>query len=261
MCGRYRLTQAERFAELNNLEFRDGLPADEFSDVRLGGRWKSPRYNICPDSYVAAVLDTDPRSIVPLRWGLVPPWSPSPKREAATINVRAETVSKAPSFRAAWKKRRCLIPADGLYEWKKITEKQKQPYDISMRGGEPFAFAGLWEIWWPKDAPEGTPPLRTCTIITAEPNELVAQIHNRQAVILPRERYAAWLSPDTSEADRLAMLEPYPSEGMTAHPISTRVNKPGDDDPTLIEEVPPATAFPTRPQKAKADDAQGDLFG
>lgn len=196
MCGRYRLTRAERFARMNGIEFADGLPADEFSETRLGGNPFRARYNICPDTLIAAVLDTEPRAMVPVRWGLVPSWSKSPKRDFSTINAKAETVATANSFRAAWKKRRCLIPADGFFEWKKITEKQKQPFDISMRDGEPFAFAGLWEEWWPKDAPEGTAPLRTCTIITGEPNDLVAQIHTRQAVILPRESYAAWLSPD-----------------------------------------------------------------
>jgi len=100
--------------------------------------------------------------MVPVRWGLVPSWSKSPKRDYSTINAKAETVATTNSFRGAWKKRRCLIPADGFYEWKKITEKQKQPFDISMRDGEPFAFAGLWEEWWPKDAPDGTAPLPTC---------------------------------------------------------------------------------------------------
>jgi len=219
MCGRYRLTQAELFAELN--------------DIRLGGKPFPKRYNIAPTQRVAVVYDEAPDTLGEARWGLVPSWAKDTKIASSLINARCETVATKPAFRAAWKKRRCLVPADGFYEWQK-SGAVKIPQHILMRTGEPFAFAGLWETWHDPATPEAE-PLRTCTIITGPPNELVAPIHDRMPVILPRERYTAWLSPETTPEERTAMLTPFPAEQMRAYPISPRVNSPRNDDPALID--------------------------
>jgi putative SOS response-associated peptidase YedK len=259
MCGRYRLSHAERFAHLNGLEFADGMPADEFSEVRLGGGPFPARYNVAPTQRMPVVFDENPRQLGLARWGLVPSWAKDPKIGNSLINARAETVASKPAYRAAWKKRRCLVPADGFYEWQKAGAA-KIPQHILMKDGEPFAFAGLWEIWRDPAAPPEVEPLRTFTIITGEPNALVAPIHDRMPVILPRDRYVAWLSPDTPEAERAAMLVPFPAEQMHAYPISSRVNSPRNDDAALIEEVSADRPLPTQPKPA-SDQTQPDLFG
>jgi len=151
---------------------------------------------------------------------LIPYWAKDPKIAYRTINARAETVDKAPSYRQAFKKRRCLIPADGFYEWRK-TAKPKLPFAIAMKDARPFTFAGLWENW--KD-PESGEWLRTCTIITGEPNELVAQIHPRMPVILPKQHHAAWLG-ETDDGNLKALLLPYPADQMRMWEISPRVNE------------------------------------
>ncbi len=145
------------------------------------------------------------------------------------INARAETVSEKPSFRTAFKKRRCLIVADGFYEWQK-TDNGKRPYHVKMRDDSPFAFAGLWETW--KNGEE----IRSCAIITTEANDLMGEIHHRMPVILPPENYGAWLDPDFDEKEALtALLKPYPSDEMEAYAVSRRVNKPANNDPNVVE--------------------------
>lgn len=215
-----------------------------------------------------------------LRWGLVPFFAPDVKFGFQCINARAETVASKPAFREAWKKRHCLVPADGFYEWQKLDPagKQKQPYHIGMADDEPFAFAGLWESWRGPDLEKGRGgagetsgirgaagepgELRTFTIITGPPNELVAPIHDRMPVILPREKYAAWLSPDTPPEERAAMLKPFPAERMKAYRISPRVGSPKNDDAAIIEPLGVAP-LPVRPGKGKlkTDPGQGELFG
>jgi putative SOS response-associated peptidase YedK len=162
-----------------------------------------------------------------LRWGLVPYWAKDEKIGFKTINARAETVETAHSFRSAFKKRRCLIPADGFYEWKKVIGG-KIPYSIEMKDGSPFVFAGLWEGW---QNPETQEWLRTCTIITGQPNELVAEIHTRMPVILPPETHDPWL---TGEAGKDILL-PFPAEAMKIRAVSRRVNKPENGDPGILE--------------------------
>lgn len=182
------------------------------------------------------VLDEAPDTLTELRWGLVPSWAKDWKLGAQCINARSETVATKPAFRAAWKKRRCLVPADGFYEWKRCGSG-KVPHDITMRDGEPFAFAGLWEIWRDPAQPDA-PPVRTFSIITGPANELVAPIHDRMPVILPRDKYRCWLSSDTSLDECTNMLQPFPAELMCARPISPRVNFPRNDDPSLLEPDP-----------------------
>lgn len=203
----------------------------------------SPRYNIAPTQAVATVVATsDPttpqgsgeafrRAIRMMRWGLIPSWADDPAIGSRMINARAETLSTKPSFRSAFKRRRCLILADGFYEWKKL-DCGKQPYHIRVRGGEPFAFAGLWERW---SGAEGG-PIDSCTIITTEPNELLATVHDRMPVILDRGDYDRWLDVSGDEpAHAAALLRSFPAERMEAYPVSTLVNSPANDNPKCIE--------------------------
>ena len=194
------------------------------------------RYNIAPSQPIAAIRidpDTATRTLVMLRWGLIPSWAKDPKIGNQCINAKAETVAEKPSFRSAFKKRRCLVVATGFYEWQ-VQGRVKQPMWIGLRSKQPFAFAGLWEHW----APAEGEPLETCTIITTEPNELMQPIHNRMPVILPPVFYNQWLDPTFQRVERLnALLRPYPSEKLTAYPVSTLVNNPRHDDPQCLEPV------------------------
>lgn len=166
-----------------------------------------------------------------LRWGLIPSWAKDPKIGSQCINAKAETVAEKPSFRSAFKTRRCLVLATGFYEWQRHG-RTKQPIWIGLRSTRPFAFAGLWEQWQPS---EGA-PLETCTIITTEPNALMAPIHNRMPVILAHTSYDQWLDPAFQQIDSLkALLSPYPSEELTAYPVSTLVNNPRNDTPQVLE--------------------------
>lgn len=220
MCGRYTLTTpVETLAE----EF--GL-TESLPEV-------SQSYNVAPTQEVAAVLNGSGRHLEMLRWGLIPSWADDPRIGSRMINARSETAPEKPSFRKAFKERRCLILADGFYEWQK-TNNGKQPFYIRMENGSPFAFAGLWESW---QDPEG-PEVRSCTILTTDPNELLAPVHNRMPVILHPEDYELWLDPDVREVDLLSpLLVPYPADSMEAYPVSRRVNNPANDEPDCIEAV------------------------
>jgi len=169
------------------------------------------------------------------RWGLIPSWSKDPSIGDRMINARAESLAEKPSFRNAFRRRRCLILADGFYEWKQVPEsKTKQPFYIRMKDSLPFAFAGLWEIWVSPDGSE----IRSCTIITAQPNELVATIHNRMPVILSEEAYDLWLAFGDKPVDQLEkLLVPYPDNEMQAFPVSPMVNSPQTDAPELIKPI------------------------
>jgi len=226
MCGRFTLHHstkeiAERFAVQKTL-----------FDVQ-------PRYNIAPGQPIPVVTlqNGNGRQLDGFKWGLVPFWANDPSIGNKMINARVETLATKPSFKNALTRRRCLIPADGFYEWKQdsaATSKLRQPMHIHLRDRELFAFAGLWEEWKPKDQPDAK-PLRTCTIITTTPNQLLATMHHRMAVILRREDEAAWLDPNLQEADELlSMLQPYPHEAMDAYPISTKINSPAFDAPDCI---------------------------
>ena len=196
----------------------------------------TPRYNIAPSQPIAAIRidpDTATRTLVMLRWGLIPSWAKEPKIGNQCINAKAETVAEKPSFRSAFKKRRCLVIATGFYEWQ-VQGRAKQPIWIGLRSKRPFAFAGLWEQWKP---PEGE-PLETCTIITTEPNDLMAPIHNRMPVILSPASYDQWLDLSFQQIEPLkALLRPYPSEELTAYPVSTLVNNPRHDASQCLEPV------------------------
>ncbi len=168
-----------------------------------------------------------------LRWGLIPLWAKDPKIGNQCINAKAETVAEKPSFRSAFKKRRCLVVATGFYEWQ-VQERIKQPLWIGLQSQRPFALAGLWEQW---TSGEGE-PLETCTIITTEPNDLMAPIHNRMPVILAPASYDQWLDPTFQHIEPLkALLRPYLSEELMAYPVSTLVNNPRHDVPQCLEPV------------------------
>jgi putative SOS response-associated peptidase YedK len=219
MCGRFTL--AVPAAEI----------ADLFEvDARLNLR---PRYNIAPTQQAPVVRakKDEGRELALLRWGLIPAWAKDPAIGNRMINARAESVAEKPAFRAAFKARRCLVPADGFYEWQKAG-KGKQPFYIRRKDKQPFAFAGLYERW--QNRAEGE-ILDTFTIITTEPNVLMAPIHNRMPVIIPEDDYDRWLDPEeTGDPD---LLVPYPEEELTAYPISTWVNSPAHDDARCIEPV------------------------
>jgi putative SOS response-associated peptidase YedK len=219
MCGRFTL--AVPAAEI----------ADLFEvDARLNLR---PRYNIAPTQQAPVVRakKDEGRELTLLRWGLIPAWAKDPAIGNRMINARAESVAEKPAFRAAFKARRCLVPADGFYEWQKAG-KGKQPFYIRRKDKQPFAFAGLYERW--QNRAEGE-ILDTFTIITTEPNGLMAPIHNRMPVIIPEDDYDRWLDPEeTGDPD---LLVPYPEEELTAYPISTWVNSPAHDDARCIEPV------------------------
>jgi putative SOS response-associated peptidase YedK len=221
MCGRYRrTTREEEFARIYS------IPIPKQPDLPVS-------YNIAPSQNVLAIrfnLETRERTLDQLRWGLIPHWAKNQKIAYRTINARAESVDKAPSYRQAFIKRRCLIPADGFYEWRK-TAMPKLPFAIALKDGRPFTFAGLWENWKDSETEKWT---RTCTIITGEPNELVAQIHPRMPVIIPEQHHAAWLG-ETDDANVKELLVPYPADQMRMWEISPRVNSPKNDDPSLWE--------------------------
>lgn len=217
MCGRYNLiTDAQ--ALIDFFEVANGLEIQ-------------PRYNIAPSQNIVAVRQqNDERQLAWFHWGLIPFWAKDKSIGNHMINARAETVADKPAFRAAFRKRRCLIPATGFYEWKAVNGR-KQPYNIRIGDEKLFAFAGVWEHWAPKHGK----PIESCSIIVTEANEAVASIHDRMPVILHPDNYQAWLDPDYQDnAVLTAMLKPCPSRWINAYPVSTHVNKPQNDDEACI---------------------------
>ena len=232
MCGRFTLSApGEVVAELFELAEKPPL---------------TPRYNIAPTQPAPVVLwdgELNRRRFDLLRWGLIPSWADDPQIGNRMINARAETAAVKPAFRAAFRCRRCLVVADGFYEWKPPSvppcqggrQGGKQPFYIRMRESGPFAFAGLWEHW---EGADGT-AIDSCTILTTGPNDVVRPMHDRMPVILHRQDCGRWLDPDVQGVDSLApVLRHYPSEEMRAYPIGTRVNNPANDGPACIEPLP-----------------------
>ena len=231
MCGRFTL--ASDAEALHQTFFDFGMPMD-----------LSPRYNIAPTQDVAVIANTLPDTgehpetgqVEFFHWGLIPSWAKDPKIGNRMINARSETLSEKPSFRNAYKRRRCLILADGYYEWKQIPgDRSKQPVYIRLKSQKPFALAGLWEVWQADGMDE---PLRSCTIITCPPNAFLEEIHHRMPVILPQDAYAEWLAPNQQSADRLQpLLVPYGDEEMEAYPVSRFVNRPTNDSSECIAPI------------------------
>lgn len=219
MCGRFTLT-----ADPNELR-------EMFPWLQIPPNIQ-PRYNIAPTQPVAVVPNDGENRLNYFIWGLIPSWAKDPAMGSRLINARSETVSEKPAFRAAFRRRRCLIPASGFFEWKSAEgQKSKIPMYIQMKTGKPFAFAGLWERW---DSTDGS-TIFSCTILTTEPNELMREIHNRMPVILASEAYPLWLDPGEPEANLLKpLLKPYPADEMKAFEVSRLVNKPQNDQPAVI---------------------------
>lgn len=215
MCGRYVLSlQAEALAAHFGLDEYVNYP---------------PRWNISPGSDIPVIRQSPEgkRVLHLLRWGLVPHWAKDADLGQRLNNARAETVAGKPAFREAFRRRRCLIPADGFYEWKTL-DKGKQPYYIRLRSGQPLAMGGLWEAW---RAPDGS-MLRTCAIITTRANGLLAPIHDRMPLIIAPEHWQTWLSGPVTAA--LSLCTPFPAERMQAWPVHPRVSKTLEDGPALV---------------------------
>jgi putative SOS response-associated peptidase YedK len=231
MCGRFSLTTpTEGLRALFGFDELPNLP---------------PRYNIAPTQDVAGVKlagDDGKPSFTLFRWGLIPSWAKDPSIASRLINARAETIAEKPAFRAAFRRRRCLIPADGFYEWEKRPDGGKQPWRVTLEGGVPFAFAGLWEDWLGADGSE----VETCTIVTTDAAPGIAKIHHRMPVILDPADHDGWLrgTPD----DAAALLHPFRGT-LVSYRVSTRVNSVRNDDETLLE---PAAA-PEQPENAQLD--------
>lgn len=221
MCGRYTLRRnLKQLADLFHI-----------GDAHLP--LFDARYNVAPSQDVRAVRQPDGRELVELKWGLVPSWANDPKIGYGMINARCETVAEKPSFRSAFKRRRCLILADGFYEWKKTGAKTKQPYFVHLKDDQPFAFAGLWE-YWERDGEV----IESCTILTTDANALMKPMHDRMPVILPDHVYDEWLDPDNQATGDLPnLLKPYPTDEMAAHPVSTYVNSPKNQGPECTETI------------------------
>jgi putative SOS response-associated peptidase YedK len=221
VCGRFSLIVSARLlAELFDLE---GIAQLE------------PRYNIAPTQSINIVRESDDkrREWAVAHWGLIPSWAKDPSIGHRMINARAETAHEKPAFRSAVRHRRCLIPADGFFEWRS-EDGAKQPYYIHFSDSRPFAFAGLWERWQP---PQG-PSVDSCTILTTSANALVEQLHHRMPVILDPSDYGEWLSNKPLAVDRLhALLVPHPPEPMECYPVSTVVNRPANNDPECVRPV------------------------
>ncbi len=246
MCGRYSLTSPPEamyllfgLRELTNL---------------------APRYNIAPSQDVPVVRtgENGVRELAMLHWGLIPSWAKQRDFGAKTINARAETVAEKPSFRAAFKKRRCLIPADGYYEWVKVGGG-KQPYRFSRKDGGVFALAGLWEHW--QDPADGE-TVESCSIIVREAGPMTAPLHHRMPAIVPPEQFELWLGESGADQTEVAAVLGTPNEdGLKVYPVSKRVNSPRNDDPGCIEALDEAQEDDAGTQDDEAPPpAQGNLF-
>lgn len=223
-----------------------------------------PRYNIAPGTDIPAItLGAQGRKLEGLRWGLVPFWAKDASIGNRMINARVETLAEKASFKHALSRRRCLIPADGFFEWKEertsTSKKNKQPMHIRFGDERLFAFAGLWEEWRDKENPDA-PPLKSCTIITGAPNALLATMHHRMAVILKPEDEARWLDPNLQEADELLpLLGMFPDDAMESYAISTRINTPAYDAPDCLAPLAEASE-PHVSSPRESEDAQRTLF-
>ncbi len=235
MCGRYRLTAKERW-----LSEYFSIPAE---DIEWAARW-----NIAPTEKVATIRqdrEEPKRKFAKMRWGLIPYWAKDISIGAKTINAVSETPAEKPVFRDSMKRRRCLIPADGFYEWKRIGPKKKQAYNIGLKDDGLFAFAGLWDRW--KD--EAGNSIESCTILTTEANALLKDIHDRMPVILSPDDYDLWLDPGVTDPARVAdLLKHFDARLMRVYPVSSTVNSVKNDNPECAEEVTVSGDEPAQPK-------------
>lgn len=220
MCGRFTLT-------VDTAELQAAFAGFEFPSLA------APRYNIAPSQPVLALPNDGKNKADFFVWGLIPAWAKDPTIGARMINARAETLAEKPSFRGPYRYKRCLIPADGFYEWKKLPgQGAKIPHRITRKDQRPFAFAGLWDEWL---SPDGS-QVKSCVIITTAPNALVAEIHDRMPVILHPQDYEAWLSPEARLPQELqSLLTAFPAEEMSAYPVGRLVNNARLDTPEMIQ--------------------------
>jgi putative SOS response-associated peptidase YedK len=227
MCGRARLS-----SDVSEIKVAFRIPPER-PTPNFAASW-----NVAPTDPLPIVrydAKDRQRSLEVMRWGLVPFWAKDIKVGFANINAKAEGIENKPAFREAFRQRRCLVPVDNFYEWKKVDDGGKQPYAIGLKGGGLMALAGLWETW---RAPSSGERVRSFAIVTTEPNELCAQLHNRMPVVLAREAWPAWLGEQPADIHQLkALLAPYPSEDMICWPVSARVGNVKNNDPSLVEPV------------------------
>jgi putative SOS response-associated peptidase YedK len=220
MCGRF--TQTIDTAGI----------AEAFGVEEISGDLK-PSYNIAPTQQVAVIISDGKRRLTQVRWGLVPAWAKDIAIGNKLINARAETITEKASFRTAFKKRRCLVVADGFYEWQKQGDGRRPVY-IRLKSGQPFGMAGLYEVW---RSPEGE-EITSCAIVTTAANELMRPIHERMPVIIPKANEDLWLDPQVQEAEVLLnLLQPYSAAAMQAYPVSKRVNSPANNSPGCVKPV------------------------
>ena len=236
MCGRFaRRSTQEVLADWFGIEPED-MP------------FFAPDFNAAPQSVQPVVrlnAATGKREFALMRWGLVPFWAKDEKLGLSTINARGEEVVSKPLFREAIRRRRCLIPADAFYEWQHPDPKTKRPFALALTSGEPYAFAGLWERWKPKEGQA----LETFTILTTDPNEVAEKIHDRMPVILDSRDYNRWMDPGDPDRPPIDLLRPYPAEKMRAWPVDNRVGNVRNNDPLLLRERPPDEASPEEAQR------------
>ncbi len=246
MCGRFTLrTSPRKFADLLRLPELPGL---------------TPRYNVAPTQQVLAVRNRPDQAgyeAALLHWGLIPSWAKDPTIASSLINARSETAATKPAFCAALRSRRCLIPADGFYEWKK-QGKQRQPYLIERQNGEPYAYAGLWECW---QSPAG--PFETCTILTTQANARLSSLHHRMPVILLPADFESWLNPAAKPDELTYLFEPLPDDELTVRPVSPFVNNARHESAECVapfdtesDMVPPAEPPVKSPAEPVADHAR-----
>jgi putative SOS response-associated peptidase YedK len=248
MCGRYTLTSApEALRALFRYKEQPNFP---------------PRFNVAPTQPIAIVrLVEGERHFALVRWGLLPSWVKDPKTFTLLINARGESAAEKPAFRAAMKRRRCLIPADGFYEWQKAGDR-KRPFYVHAKSGAPLAFAGLWETWTGPNGEE----METGTIVTTQANRTLAAIHDRMPVIVPPEAFDLWLNcADVDAKSASALIAPAPEGLLEAYEISTAVNRTADDNPKLLEPVggnpePVAAPKPPARKRRKNDSGQASLL-
>jgi putative SOS response-associated peptidase YedK len=220
MCGRFvRFSSIKEIAE----HFNVGIPPFE----------SEPSYNVAPSQDIIIINNSGAKQLAKCHWGFIPSWAKDPSVGYKMINARVETITEKPSFKAAFRKQRCLVIANGFYEWQK-DNKRKIPFYIHLKSGEPLGFAGLYNPW---TSPEGE-KMCTSTILTTESNEIISGIHDRMPVIVPRDKENIWLAPEVDDVELLKdFLRPFPSEEMVVRQVSDRVNSPGNDSPDNIEPI------------------------
>ena len=229
MCGRYVSVSSPT------------ILAERFHVEEVRAEATDANYNVTPRAEVPVVAESHGHRVLDrVRWGLVPAWAKSLAAGDRMINARAETLLTSNAYKRPFERRRCIVPADGFYEWQAIEgHKQRRPWFIRRRDGEPIAFAGLWSIWHDRRLGEDAPRIRSCTIITTEPNDLMRPIHDRMPVILAESDWDTWLDDENHDVEALrGLLVPAPSDDLESWPITTRVNKPVNNGPELLERAP-----------------------